>query len=165
MRNQHDQPRVPVSLRKHLQRLTVTSTVYPVDKLAIRHHDAFESFIQANLLGKKRQGARRLRAARVTGSSRILLGGTEEDAYFRFWVKSREFKLLDYPALDLQNILCVSSKTKVCVKHVSHVSRMVPIYCTFTITSHYAICCYLLQDESDITLLGAYRCVAFMEDF
>ena len=69
---------------------------------------------------------------------------SEEDAHFRFWVKSREFKLMDYPALGFQNILCMPSKTKVCVKHVSYVSRMVPIYCTFTITSHYAICYYIL---------------------
>lgn len=38
---------------------------------------------------------------------------TSEDAHFRFWVKSRGFKLMDYPALGLKDILCIPVKTKV----------------------------------------------------
>ena len=35
-----------------------------------------------------------------------------QDAHFKFWVKSRGFKLMDYLVLGLKNVLCLLAKKK-----------------------------------------------------
>ena len=39
---------------------------------------------------------------------------TGEDTHFRSWVKSCGFRLMDYPALGLKNILCMPANVKAC---------------------------------------------------
>ena len=55
-----------------------------VDELVMRNSDVFVNFIEENFSKQRRLGARQLPAAKGTGSSRMLLGVTNEDAHFRF---------------------------------------------------------------------------------
>ena len=78
------------------------------------HRDAFEEYIKSSFLNGKNPGSKTLTRSKGERVTQFLLGrSNEEDAHFKFWVKSREFKLMDYPALGLHNILCVPAKSKV----------------------------------------------------
>ena len=78
------------------------------------HQDAFDAYIQENLLQTKKAGSKTIARSKGDRIVSFLLGkSTSEDAHFKFWVKSRAFQLMDYPALGLKNILCMPAKTKV----------------------------------------------------
>ena len=63
------------------------------------------------LCGEKKAGSNTITRAKGERIVAYLLGrSVEKDAHFRFWVK---FRLMDYPALGLKDILCVPVKTKV----------------------------------------------------
>ena len=80
----------------------------------MRHREAFEKYIHCNFLQGKKAGSKTVTRSKGDRIVSFLMGRpVEEDAHFKFWVKSREFKLMDYPALGLSNILCMPAKAKV----------------------------------------------------
>ena len=83
--------------------------------VTMRYREAFESCIQENILQPKYPGSKTITRSKGVNIVSYLTGRSiDEDDHFRFWVKSRGFKVMDYPALGLQNILCVPAKKKVC---------------------------------------------------
>ena len=47
----------------------------------------------------------------------------DEDSHFKYWVKLRGLRLMDYPSLGLKNLLCVPAKATVNQKLVYVVQR------------------------------------------
>lgn len=79
------------------------------------HFEAFQVFLQNEFIDKKKEGSKVLSKARGAQIAAFLSGATAgHDAHFKFWVRSRGFRLMDYPALDLKNVLCLPAKKKVC---------------------------------------------------
>lgn len=78
------------------------------------HREAFEKYIKSNFLSRKNAGSKTMTRSKGDRVVRFLTARCEdEDAHFKHWVKTREFRLMDYPALGLRNILCVPAKAKV----------------------------------------------------
>ena len=76
----------------------------------------FEDFIQKNFVEKKKNGSKVITRGRGAQISEYLSGSRSvEDSHFKFWVKSRGFKLMDYPVLGLKNVLCLPVKKKVMI--------------------------------------------------
>ena len=81
--------------------------------------------------------------------------GRKQDKKFTHWVKQRKFKLINYHALSLNNILCTPVTEKVNVTHV--------IVCTNTITLYCVRILHLAKGQHDTTPLGSYKQVAKVE--
>ena len=76
---------------------------------------AFEDYITKSfVLTKKKKGSKVI--SREKGKKIVAYlssGEDKDDPHFKFWVKSRGFRLLDYPALELRNVLCLPAKKTV----------------------------------------------------
>lgn len=78
------------------------------------HREAFEKYIKSNFLSGKNTGSKTMTRSKGGRVVHFLMARCEdEDAYFKYWVKTCEFRLMDYPVLGLRNILCVPVKAKV----------------------------------------------------
>ncbi len=78
---------------------------------AMGHREAFEKFIQKTFLDQKKAGSKVMTRSRGAEVTAFLTGATPaQDAHFKFWVKYRGFRLMEYPALGLKNVLCLPAK-------------------------------------------------------
>ena len=78
------------------------------------HIEAFQRFVQSEFLDKKKVGSKVITKAKGALITAFLSEDTAgKDAHFKFWVKSRDFRLMDYPALGLGKVLCLPAKKKV----------------------------------------------------
>ena len=76
------------------------------------HREAFEDWTKNTFLSAMKTGSKILTRSQGEEVKTILSGATPaKDAHFKFWVKSRGFRLTDYPALGLHNVLCLPAKT------------------------------------------------------
>ena len=76
----------------------------------------FQKFLVDAFLSGKTSGSKVI--SRSKGNKIVaLLKGTcnESDAHLKFWVKSRKFSLMSYPALGLSDVLCLPAKKKVSI--------------------------------------------------
>ena len=88
------------------------------------HREAFEKYINDTFLRGKTAGSKTISRSKGERVVRFLSGKScDEDAHFKYWVKSRGLRLMDYPSLGLKNILCVPAKAVVNLKHVYVVQR------------------------------------------
>lgn len=89
------------------------------------HRDAFQEYLQEKFIQGKNAGSKTVTRSKGERVRSFLTGkSTGEDAHFKFWVKSRAFRLMDYPALGLKDILCMPAKAKVRLLYLK------PIYST-----------------------------------
>ena len=76
----------------------------------------FEEYLSSSFVQKKKSGSKVISRAKGEEIVAYLSAAGEDvkvDAHFKFWVKSRGFRLLDYPVLGLKNVLCLPAKKKV----------------------------------------------------
>ena len=88
---------------------TSTVTIDNVDS----HANTFKEYLRSCI----RKGSKVI--SRDKGEKIVkLLKGTSFpepiDPHFRFWVKKRKFRLMDYPSLGLKDVLCLPTKETVC---------------------------------------------------
>ena len=77
------------------------------------HREIFDKYVRGNFLQAK-VSSKTISCSKGDRIVACLTGrAVNKDAHFRFWVKSREFKLMDYPTLGLKNIVCIPAKAKV----------------------------------------------------
>ena len=78
------------------------------------HREAFEQWLTTKFLCEKKTGSKILTRSRGEEVRLFLSGATgAKDAHFKFWVKSRGFRVLNFSALGLTNVLCLPAKKKV----------------------------------------------------
>ena len=117
--------------------------------------EAFEAFVKSSFMQTKKMGSNVLTRSRGAQIVAYLVGESDggktsalTSAHFKLWVKSRGFRLMDYPVLGLSNVLCLPAKPQKKVYYA--VQKML---CTIDFSC------------LGLTLLGKYRRVAFAEDF
>ena len=77
--------------------------------------EAFENYIRDTFVQQKKNGSKVMARSRGAEITAHLSGSKEsDDSHFKFWVKSRGFRLMDYPVLGLKKVLCLLAKKKVC---------------------------------------------------
>ena len=80
-----------------------------------KHKEEFQALLEKKYLDGSIRGSNVITRARADEIRLFLQGkGTLEDRKFVHWVKVRQFKLIDYPALGLNKVLCTPIKDKVC---------------------------------------------------
>ena len=78
------------------------------------HREAFEKWTKEAFLSGKKVGSKVLTRSQGELVKSFLSGAAPaKDDHFKFWVKSRGFRVTDYPTLGLHNILCIPAKRKV----------------------------------------------------
>ena len=73
--------------------------------------EAFEAFVKSSFVQTKKTGSKvltRSRGAEIV--TYLLRDNGNTSAHFKFWVKSRSFRPVDYPVLGLLNVLCLPAK-------------------------------------------------------
>ena len=96
---------------------------------AVGHRQAFEKFVRENFLEQRKAGSKVITKSRGDDIAAYLTGAGEmADAHFKFWVKSRGFRVMDYPALGLKSVLCLPAKTKVLVNLISLIANRILNY-------------------------------------
>ena len=73
--------------------------------------EVFEAFVKSFFVQTKKMGSKvltRSRGAEIVAYLSRDSGKTS--AHFKFWVKLRGFRLMDYPVLGLSNVLCLPAK-------------------------------------------------------
>ena len=127
-------------------------------KVIMVDRKAFEEYITNSFEKKKgskvisREKGKEI-AAYLSAAGKDHKVTVKADPHFKFWVKSRGFRLLDYPALGLKNVLCLPAKKTVWSLDCT------PLMCLGCFTRA------PVQDKNDTTLLGRFRRVAYIEDF
>ena len=79
--------------------------------------DTFQTFLVDSFLSGKKRGSKVI--TRAKGNKIVaLLKGTcnDSDHHLKFWVKSRKFSLMSYPALGLSDVLCLPARKKVSIR-------------------------------------------------
>ena len=77
--------------------------------------EKFEGYVSSKFLEGKNLGSKVIWRSKGEKIVAVLKAkdGDGVDAHFRFWVKSRKFCVMDYPALGLKDVLCLPAKKKV----------------------------------------------------
>lgn len=80
----------------------------------MEHCSAFQKWLATKFPIEKKTGSKVITRSRGEDIRAYLSGATEaKDAHFKFWVKSRGFRVMNFPALGLKDVLCLPAKTKV----------------------------------------------------
>lgn len=86
----------------------------PTDSVMDKEHrEAFQKFVRNEFVDKKKAGSKVITQAKGAQIVAFLNGDAAgQDAHFKFWVKSRGFRLMDYPTLGLKSVLCLPCPAK-----------------------------------------------------
>jgi hypothetical protein len=80
----------------------------------MEHREAFSVWLEKTFSAEKKVGSKVLTRRQVEEVKAYLCGAAPaKDAHFKHWVRSRGFRLVDYPVLGLHNVVCLPAKTKV----------------------------------------------------
>ena len=82
---------------------------------AKKHREEFEKFVEESFVKQKKSRSKVITRSRGDKIVTCLKGLSAADAHFKFWVKSRGFRVMDYPTLGLKDVLCLPVKTKVLI--------------------------------------------------
>ena len=82
---------------------------------AKRHREEFERFVEESFMKEKKSGSKVITRSRGDKIVACLKGHSAADAHLKFWVISHGFRVMDYPTLDLKDVLCIPAKTKVLI--------------------------------------------------
>ena len=80
------------------------------------HRGSLERFLKSKYLDEKAGSTSRVMTKSRGAEIVEFLEGKDEklcDAHFKLWVKSHGFRVMDYPALGLKDVLCLPVKKRV----------------------------------------------------
>ena len=79
----------------------------------LQHERDFEEFLRNMFLSGKNHGSKTIPKEKGVDIVKILKGGDVKVSKFKFWVKDKQFRLMQYPSLGLKDVLCLPVKKKV----------------------------------------------------
>ena len=79
----------------------------------LQHERDFEEFLSNKFLSGKNHGSKTIPIEKGEDIAKLLKGGDVMDSKFKFCVKDKQFRLMQYLALGLKDVPCLPVKKKV----------------------------------------------------
>ena len=78
-----------------------------------KNEEEFDVFLSEKFLTGKNSGSKTITKSKGEVIVKMLKGGDGKDPKLKFWIKNKGFRLMDYPALGLKDVLCLPAKKTV----------------------------------------------------